>query len=141
MGVSLTKVSKERELARWEALKAGPRGKGGMGFPDDRIIPLCDEINTLTGVCTLQSCAGHPRSTKQKWSAPGQLWLWLDRRMFRAFIRQAPAFAKRAGIEEVRLLFGRYNDDRIVVDLLFHGDDKRRLKKSSTAILLFLRRL
>ena len=138
MGLTLTEAAKTKELERWEMLKAGPRGKGGMGFPDDRIVALCDTINTIPGACTLQSCAGHPRTAEQKWSAPGQLWLWLDSSMFNAFIHAAPAFAKQDGIEEVRLLFGRYNDDRVVADIMFDGDDKGTLDASAGLILAFL---
>ncbi len=119
----LTPEGKVQEMAWWEEAKAGPRGKGGRGFPDDRIIPLCDRLNMLDGVCTLQSCAGHAPTESRDWTYPGQLWLWLDEMTFWKFLHTAPSFGEEEGVEDVRVLFNRHNDARATVSIDFRGDD------------------
>lgn len=133
---------KLRELQLWEEKKAGPRGPGGAGFPDDRIIPLCDRINRLSGICTLQSCAGHSRSEEQRWSAPGNLWLWFDKWIFNTFVHHGSKLAEDPAMERIDLLYGRYlpHDRRVVASITFLGDDKDpgSLERSSNVILEFL---
>ena len=135
-------ADKHHELLLWEETKDGPRGAGGAGFPDDRIIPLCTRINKLSGICTLQSCAGHPRTEERQWSAPGNLWLWFGERTFDAFVHHASKLAEDPLMEGVDLLYGRYRPDdrRVVASLIFHADDKEpsMLEHSGDVILDFL---
>lgn len=119
----LSAEAKAKELKIWKDKCAGPRGAPGEGFPDERIIPFCTIINALPGVCTLQSCAGHPRTSEQHWSAPGQLWLWFSEWEFNLFTKQAPILAENPQIESIKILFARWNDRRVVVDICFKGDE------------------
>ena len=34
-------------------------GAAGHGDPDPDMIPWCEKLNALPGVCTVQSCSGH----------------------------------------------------------------------------------
>ena len=99
----LTPEAKVQVLAEWQAAKDGPRGAGGSGFPDDAIISLCDQLNELEGICTLQSCSGHPRSSTQRWASPGQLHVWLDERRFVRFLSVADGVARMPLIDDVRV--------------------------------------
>lgn len=119
----LIPTEKTREMDRWDELKSGPRGLGGHGYPDDLIIPLCDEINNLSHVCTLQSCAGH-KARENEGEYPGNLWLWFTRPAFGRLIVCADAAALSPGITDVRILYRRYNDARAVVEVLFDGHNK-----------------
>ena len=140
----MTPVAKASELQDWEERKAGPRGRGGDGFTDDRIIPLCDRINKLSGVCTQQSCAGHPPIAGSG-IYPGNLWLWFDESTFNAFLRHAPALAEDPSMESIDLLYGRYrpHDRRVVASLSFAGDERGpdALEHSGDIIYRFLLRL
>ncbi len=120
----LTPEAKVQVLAEWQAAKDGPRGAGGSGFPDDAIIPLCDQLNGLDGICTLQSCSGHPRTRTQRWASPGQLHVWLDEWCFVRFLLVADDIARMPLIDDVCVLFGRWDDARAVVSIFFLGADK-----------------
>lgn len=143
-----TPEAKADELRTWEEVKAGPRGKGGQGFPDDRIIPLVDALNALPGVCTLGSCAGHPGERRtdadgvtELWNRyAANLWLWLDWKVYRRFLRTAPDFVQSTVIRSVSVLFGRW-DRRAIVDIEFAGDDvgEGALEESSELILEYFR--
>jgi hypothetical protein len=94
----LTPEEKAFEMAEFERYKALPGiwrrdhadDHGGRGRVDHEVLPLCDALNALDGVCTIQSCCGHV------WQVPGepegvecvhrgQLWIRLDERMARNF--------------------------------------------------------
>ena len=128
MILHLTPAAKAEELLRWSAQRADQsyRGAPGAGFPDPEVFDLCDRLNAIRGVCTLQSCAGHPRAEGREWSCPGQVWLWLDEPTWLLFLETAPEFARRACIERLDVLFGRHNDDRAVVAVSFRGMDQGR---------------
>ncbi|KKL19759.1 hypothetical protein LCGC14_2462270, partial [marine sediment metagenome] len=136
----LTPERKARTLAFWEKQKTGPPGD----LPDYRIIPLCDQLNKLRGVCTLQSCTGHPVSLPRRpyvVICPGNLWLWLDEAMFWAFIRTAPSFANETCIEDLRVIFCRRSDSqsfdlRPTICIDFWGEEKsvRTFNRSSELI-------
>lgn len=138
----MTLEEKAKEMGHWGELQSGPRGPAGHGFPDDLIIPLCDKINALSYVCTLQSCAGHDGS-KEKWEYPGELWLWFDQASFHEFLRRAAQLAECPGIEQVSVLYGRYNDRRAVVSVMFHGMNKGQnaLEKSAKTIMKFVEKV
>lgn len=66
----LTADEKARELAffaaqredpgNWRRAHEGERaGLGDVGYIDHEVVPLCDLLNAIDGVCTLQSCCGH----------------------------------------------------------------------------------
>ena len=59
----LSKESKTQELNSFNTLRLTqppPGNQNGHGYPDPEILPLCDWINKHPGMCTLQSCTGHP---------------------------------------------------------------------------------
>ena len=116
-------------LAEWERTKEQWR-KGvvrGAGEPDADIIPWCDLINSLPGVCTLQSCAGHKTG--------GHLWLWLDEQRSREFDRWGYVLARMEGIETVARKYGSWGQEITAIEF----DD--RFEKACESVLLFFRAL
>ncbi|KKN68883.1 hypothetical protein LCGC14_0446690 [marine sediment metagenome] len=133
----MTRKDKTRELHLWHGKIKGPRGPGGMGYPDDRIIPLCAAINDLKGICTLQSCAGHQRSDEQHWSAPANLWLWFGQHKFNMFVQHATRLVEDAAIDRIDLLYGRYNDRRVIASITFSGDDQNTVTLDCAAKIIY----
>lgn len=151
-------AKKIAELESWEKAKADylanpPSGfVGGHGYPDPEIFEWCDKINTIEGVCTLQSCAGHRCSQalhcahcgaytaggvgawpEHAWS--GQLWLWLDEVQSRMFHEHALELAAHPLIEKVSVFY--HVEGKEIVDIVFKGTDQ--LDASMTIISQFLR--
>ena len=123
----------KRTLMRW------PGVKGGYGYVDADIVPLCDALNRLPGICTLQSCAGHPAGELGGYVSPGHLWLQLDQRMARRFEEQAHQLAAEPVIERVEKIY--WEDGKETVTVHFKGNESGRLAESSTAILKFFEKL
>ncbi len=120
---------KARIVADWEHTKERWR-KGiinGAGEPDADIIPWCDRLNELPGVCTLQSCVGHETS--------GHLWLWLDEQRSREFDRWGYVLARMEGIETVNRKYGSWGQEITAIE--FDG----RFEKACESVLLFFRAL
>lgn len=108
-------AAKKSEIESWMKLRARPRPAGdlaGKGWPDPEIIPLCEALNDLPGVCTLQSCAGHNGDS-------GHLWLWLDEYMSDQFDDNAFILAKMPGIERVSRIYQSYGQE--VTDIILNG--------------------
>jgi hypothetical protein len=128
----LTPWDKMREVANWDETKRDFATRadipdhplGGYGYPDPEIYAVCDRLNALPGVCTLQSCAGHERANDDgsKYVYAGQLWLWLDMKRAAAFERVAPTLAASPLVERLRKLWLR--DGREVVDVEFTSGDQ-----------------
>ena len=107
----LTPASKDRILAQWQSRLAEPRPAGdlsGRGWPDPEIVPLCNGLNRLPGVCTLQSCSGH--------GGPGHLWLWLDHETSGEFDRWGHVLARMAGIEAVSRKWSSWGQEITAID-------------------------
>ena len=125
----LTEPEKARELEYWDAAKISAvpdsEGQGGKGFPDSEIIPLCDALNAVPGICTLQSCGGHGPGD------PGHLWLWLDREKSGLFDVWGHVLAHLPGIDGVHRKYTQWGQE--VVAIRFNG----RLDEASTSVLLF----
>jgi len=113
--------------------------KGGRGFVDPEIVPLCDALNQLDGVCTLQSCAGHAFDERGGLINPGRLWLWLDRDMARSFERRAHQLAAVPEVDRVGKIYWKDGKETVTID--FKGDEAGLLAESSSAILDFFRNL
>lgn len=157
----LTPKAKRGILRNWENLKAEPLperpdrlgGLGGLGFPDPEIFELCDQLNALDGVCTLQSCAGHqwpaPENPEQTITFPGNLWLWLDESMAFRFERSAPELAwSWPIIDRVRKLWlpvqgsaAKPFDTEEIVEIYFQGMPTGQFPEASDTILQFFREL
>lgn len=58
---------------------------GGRGYPDPEIFSLCDRLNEISGVCTLQSCAGHDAEHSDGGIYPANLWIKLSDSMAEMF--------------------------------------------------------
>lgn len=138
----LTPEAKREVLREWAAIREslGVReGRpGGRGYPDPDIVPWCDEINALEGVCTLQSCAGHVLPGGER--DPGHLWLWLSKPMSGAFDRTAHRLARHDRyIEDVARRYVSWG--REVTSITFAGNERASLARSLRLILAFLRTL
>jgi hypothetical protein len=145
-------ADRRREFAAFKASRSVPfRHHGGYGYPDPEIYALTDRLNEITGVCTVQSCSGHP-ATPDQGVYPGQLWLRLDERRFSAFLRDVEGWLDELnhgpsksvpGQREwlASILWGR-QDEGPVVDLIFPGLDQEAdaLANSSQSILEFFGR-
>lgn len=90
----LTPESKAATLAEWGERKKDslrPDGdEGGAGYVDPEMFPICDAVNAIDGVCTLQSCCGHWREyegDRQRYAA--ELWLWLSEPIFKRWTKHA----------------------------------------------------
>ena len=136
MGRHLTASEKARELALWKQTRADLLEVVGPGVPDPGMVPWCEKINAISGVCTVQSCAGHENGER---GPGGHLWLRLDEQRARAFYGCAFGLAKQKGIERVCLIYQRYGHE--IVEVQFQGDPAGRLDASLGMILHFLESL
>lgn len=136
----LTAEQKEEILQSWEDKKTVAVGASDgydNGYPDPAIIPLCDQINALDGVCTLQSCAGHV--VEDGLLRSGHLWLWMSRRKSREFDHRAFQLSRRPLMERIGKIYGK--DGREITSLTFAGEERDLLAESGALILRFLRSL
>ena len=136
----LTPAAKGAVLREWHHVRAQlpAHTVGGDGFPDESMIPWCEAINEIPGVCTLQSCSGHtyPDGT----SDTGHLWLWLAPEMSAAFDLNAHRLAYHGHlIEEVCRRYTSWGQE--VTTITFAGDERDSLPQSLRLILAFLRTL
>ncbi len=119
----MTRSDKERELNLFAKNRE---------LADVEILPYCDALNTLPGVCTLQSCAGHrsgevsasaPEGTRDQYSVrPACLWLWLDEKTARRFYECAAELGGHPLMEHVAVRFQPYGQQ--VVEIFFAGNDR-----------------
>lgn len=139
-GRYLSAGEKRRILAQWSAEQRhaiGRDGLGGEGWPDRDVLPLCEVLNSLPGVCTVQSCAGHGRPGWVDY--PGCLWLRLDRRTSEAFEKHASVLA---GMREIDRVSKIYNEDgKEVVAIEFAGNERNLLAESQRRIVRFFEQL
>lgn len=138
----MTPDAKAKEMAEFRKRRKEHRPGGhlaGLGHPDLDILPYCDEINELSGMCTLQSCAGHGAHRSQG-TYVGNLWLWMDAATSAAMDAQAMVLEGSPLIESVSKL---YRSGRVVWDLSFQGNNHEpgRLEDSMRVLLPFLRAL
>lgn len=112
--------------AEWAARRAEAPPSGdlaGKGWPDPEIFPLCDELNRLPGVCTLQSCSGH--------GAGGHLWLWLDEATSLEFDRWGCVLARMPGIESVSKKLTGWGQEIAAIEF------DSRFEKACESVLIF----
>lgn len=137
----LTPEEKEWSLAEWRDLiesSVPPEGVelGGRGFPDPDIIPWCEALNEIPGVCTIQSCQGHGSAEDGSVISSGTLWLRLDQAMSEAFRLHAFALAADTRhIEQVSTLYAAWGQE--VVSIAFAGNERNLLAPSMRRILEF----
>jgi hypothetical protein len=103
------------------------------------MLPWCDRLNAIPGVCTLQSCAGHAASDGGV-IAPGHLWVWLDRETSDAFDANAFHLAvKTRYIERVAKEYTAWKQE--VASITFAGNERGLLHYSMSIILAFFESL
>jgi hypothetical protein len=109
--------------------------KGGCGYVDRGVLDLCDRLNALDGVVTLQSCEGHryPNGDESFSENAAGLWLWLDRSRAREFYERAASLAEHPRIEQIRFLWGI--EGREIVDVIFDGVSRGKMHESSDVIV------
>ncbi len=135
MNRHLTPAEKTRELARWaEICSTSP--SSGPGTPDPEIVPWCERINELDGICTLQSCAGH---LDGEHGHEGHIWLWLDRDRLNELQDRGIELADRNGIERVSVIYQPWGQE--IVEVCFKGVPADRLDSSMGVVLGFLESL
>jgi hypothetical protein len=131
----LSPEAKARVLLQWEAAKAqqSPSGDlGGRGYPDLEIVPLCDALNTLPGICTLQSCSGHPNGDQHRPAGnTGLLWLWLDEPTSYEFDRVGSVLARLPGIETVSRRYSPWGQEITAIE--FDG----RFSQAIESVMVF----
>ena len=125
MAQYLTDEEKEQRVAYWQERQNDPRPEGdlaGRGFPDPPIYDLVDRLNAMPGICTTQSCSGHPEQTDGSLylGVQGCLWLRLTEPRFMAFIREAENLIAHSCIETVSILWGREREGH-AVEIVFYG--------------------
>lgn len=132
----LTPAEKAETLRAWETTKRESPvvDRGGAGYPDPTIVPWCDRINGLPGVCTLQSCAGHLKDGGILHS--GHLWLKLSEQVSAEFRQAAFELAGSPGIERVEMIFQPSGEE--VASVTFQGDEHDLLQSSMGTIMSFL---
>lgn len=131
----LTHADKDGVLAEWERTKSEWRSGAlsGVGAPDGEIVPWCDRINTLPGVCTLQSCAGHRRG---KTLSSAHLWLWLSPQAQSRFDQNAFVLLKSDMVDWVATHYEA--DGKQIASITFYGNEREMLERSILFIYGFL---
>ena len=135
-GRYMTQKAKDSLLAEWLSVRSQPApdgAKGGCGFPDPEVFPLCDNLNSLPYICTLQSCAGHVVPAADgtgDYIYNGQVWLWLSAEGARRFYERVHLLAAVVPlIERVQLLW--QSDGQEVVDVTW----RREMLSQATTVL------
>lgn len=130
----LTSGLKQSILPPWEREKVNSLGRHGS--PDLEIIPLCDALNALPGVCTLQSCAGHKEGSR---FICGHLWLVLDESTSHAFEQRAFELAYHENIEWLSKVYSSWGQEVVCIEFL--GNERGLLQASMEIILRFFESL
>lgn len=138
----LTSSDKDRVLGEWSGELADWRDRGSLtgadlGYPDPDILPVCDAINGIPGVVTLQSCAGH--RTRSGVCYPAHFWLWMSERMADRFRETALDLATNPLMERVATLYSSWGQE--IADITFSGNDCNVLTQSAPTVVEFLRGL
>lgn len=127
----LTPDHKATILAEWESLAAA--ADSGPGCADSLIVPWCDRLNAIHGVCTLQSCAGH---IENGYLHSGHIWLWLDQAKSAEWDRRAYELATARTIERVTRIYSSWGQEVHCVE--FQGEEWGRLTESMKMIEWFV---
>ncbi len=130
----LSPDEKAEILSAWcEQQRMGAPGPGGL---DPDMIPWCEKLNALPGVCSVQSCSGHSENGSLR---SGHLWLRLDDVTSRAFDRAAFRLSANPHIEQVARLYSAWGEE--ITSITFAGNERNLLTESLQAIVNFFRSL
>ena len=136
----LGRSEKDAELKVWTKatqsyVSCEPRP--GKGFPDPLMVPWCERLNEIGGLCTMQSCTGH-RTPDGSIVGNGVVCLWLSEPMLRSFMRRGVKLAQHPCVEYLSLIFHTGGAD-YVAEIMFKGEEQQpsQLDESMTAIVEF----
>lgn len=132
----LTPAEKAKRLDRWHQERSDPEDT----YPDPEVYELTDHLNAIEGVCTVQSCYGHPDEvvTAAGVEQYGYLWLRLSEAMTKLFLVHAPALADmQPEIAQVSLVFGPPSGE--IVDIVFKTGPEAFAQASILIVDFFLR--
>lgn len=141
----LTYEEKAQKVARFESIRgeesnfrvSKPGFRGGEGAIDHEVLPLCDALNAIDGVCTLQSCCGHVN--RHDYPYPGSLWIRLSEEMMRRFEVSLADLLRHDVIERLAKLYS-YTGDRLpheIVEIKFWGEPQGRMDEAHATIAGF----
>jgi hypothetical protein len=124
----------------WRKYRPDASG-GGTGLIDHEVLPLCDALCELDGVCTIQSCCGHVNS--YGYAYPGQLWIRLGRAMALAAEARIGELLRHDVIAHVQKLMSLRGGSQPheVLDVQFEGEPDGRMREAEGVILGFFRDL
>ena len=131
----LTDAAKRNILASWEQTKRdwGLGSLSGVGEPDSDIVPWCDRINALPGLCTLQSCAGHLRGGVIE---AAHLWIWMSEAAAKNFDRAAFSLLRRR--DRIDWISKHYlHDGKEIASITFFGNERDLLESSVSIVYDF----
>ncbi len=140
-GRYLTNAQKRIELIEFERRRI-PDWDGLVSLPDRSMIQYLTELNSIPGLCTLQSCSGHIKEDardRSEYITNGSLWIWLSQEMMQRFYVAAFELRQRSGIEKLTIQFQRHG--REFVDIQFAGDGHGKLENSMSGIVEFFTKL
>ncbi len=132
----LTDDPKQDILAEWERTKACWRcgDISGVGVPDADIVPWCDRLNELPGICTIQSCAGHSDGNAVQ---SAHLWVWMSREVAERFDRKA--FLLLRNRDALDWISRHYlHGGKEIASITFFGNERGNLEKSIRSIYGFM---
>ncbi len=135
----LTRKEKDDVLARWRQQCASATHDCGAGLPDPPIVPWCQKLNSIEGLCTIQSCSGHGPDG-QGYRSSGHLWLRLSAPMMQRYIEEGGDLAAdKDHIERAGLFYDSAGAQVAFIE--FRGAEQGKLDESAAAIYEFFRAL
>lgn len=109
---------------------------------DSGLLPYLSRLNSLDGVCTIQSCIGHCHKLAYGSGdhvESGNLWLRLSEAMSEQFRQRVGLLTLSPLVRQVRTLYsfdeGSYPHE--VVDISFHGAEDDSLDEALSYIACF----
>ena len=119
--VFLTNEEKCKVINEWQKAYNDCIDFSEIGTPDKKIIKYVDMLNTLNGLCVVQSCSGHKEGEKKVndgYNAiiidgikhrvvPTRLWLRLSMDLFYKTVEPLNEFCKNSFVDNVSILYGR----------------------------------
>lgn len=131
----LTEEEKRSVLARFDASRTTAPSSivGAEGGLDEDVLRLCDRINQMHGVVTVQSCGGHP-ATDTRPALAGQVWVRLSEFAVGEFYPlRALDLAQRPYIYRVARVYLSHGME--VTWIAFQADDRALFDLSCDAIV------
>jgi len=131
---------KSETLAYWGRVCRGTLSadSGGSGLPDGDMIPWCKRLNAIPGVCTVQSCSGHPPDA-DGYRSSAHVWIKLSGPLSRLFRECAPTLAKEEHVDRLSTAYMPDGSEIVVVE--FAGNERGLLDYSMDSIASFFESL